>query len=201
MNNLLKTIFIATSLHFVHTAIFYKDNCIIKMQQKKQTTGKQKMTTKISIPILRTIDALLDTVYALFGLIIIDYITGVCLAVSEQKISSKIGTKGIAAKVLIVCLVALSYIVDTRILDSREKFSSAAEKIQGVHGRAEKQKICINNYSYRSFACSCNCNLIFHSTHEVSVLHVSCIDSHFALSCAAFLQFRQKKADTHKQAQ
>lgn len=82
------------------------------------------MTTKISIPILRTIDALLDTVYALFGLIIIDYITGVCLAVSEQKISSKIGTKGIAAKVLIVCLVALSYIVDTRILDSREKFSS-----------------------------------------------------------------------------
>lgn len=58
MNNLLKTIFIATSLHFVHTAIFYKDNCIIKMQQKKQTTGKQKMTTKISIPILRTIGAL-----------------------------------------------------------------------------------------------------------------------------------------------
>ena len=82
------------------------------------------MTTKISIPILRTIDALLDTVYALFGLIIIDYITGVCLAVSEQKISSKIGTKGLAAKVLIVCLVALSYIVDTWILHSGEKFSS-----------------------------------------------------------------------------
>lgn len=124
MNNLLKTIFIATSLHFVHTAIFYKDNCIIKMQQKKQTTGKQKMTTKISIPILRTIGALPDTVYSLFVLIIIDYITGVCLAVSEQKISSKIGTKGIAAKVLIVCFVTLSYIVDTWILDSREKFSS-----------------------------------------------------------------------------
>ena len=78
------------------------------------------MTTKISIPILRTIGALPDTVYALFVLIIIDYITGVCLAVSEQKISSKIGTKGIAAKVLIVCFVTLSYIVDTWILDSRE---------------------------------------------------------------------------------
>ena len=67
------------------------------------------MTTKISIPILRTIGALPDTVYALFVLIIIDYITGVCLAVSEQKISSKIGTKGIAAKVLIVCFVTLKF--------------------------------------------------------------------------------------------
>ena len=82
------------------------------------------MTTEIGIPILHTIGALPDTVYALFVLIIIDYITGVCLAVKEKKISSKIGAKGIAAKVLIVCLVALSYIVDTWILDSGEKFSS-----------------------------------------------------------------------------
>lgn len=48
----------------------------------------------------------------------------ICLAVKEKKISSKIGAKGIAAKVLIVCLVALSYIVDTWILDSGDKFSS-----------------------------------------------------------------------------
>ena len=75
------------------------------------------MTTEISIPILHTIGALPDIVYALFVLIIIDYITGVCLAVKEKKISSKIGAKGIAAKVL-------SYIVDTWILDSGEKFSS-----------------------------------------------------------------------------
>ena len=54
------------------------------------------MTTEISIPILHTIGALPDTVYALFVLIIIDYITGVCLAVKEKKISSKIGAKGIA---------------------------------------------------------------------------------------------------------
>ena len=62
--------------------------------------------------------------YALIAFVVIDYITGVCLAVKEKKISSKIGAKGIAAKVLIVCLVALSYIVDTWILDSGEKFSS-----------------------------------------------------------------------------
>ena len=60
------------------------------------------MTTEISIPILHTIGALPDTVNALFVLIIIDYITGVCLAVKEKKISSKIGAKGIAAKVLLL---------------------------------------------------------------------------------------------------
>lgn len=47
------------------------------------------MSTEISIPILHTIGALPDTVYALFVLIIIDYITGVCLAVKEKKISSR----------------------------------------------------------------------------------------------------------------
>lgn len=65
-----------------------------------------------------------DTFHVLLVLIVIDYITGVCLALKEKRISSKIGAKGIAAKVLIVCLVALSYIVDTWILDSGDKFSS-----------------------------------------------------------------------------
>ena len=65
-----------------------------------------------------------ETVYALLVLIVIDYVTGVCLAVKEKTASSKVGAKGIASKVLIVCLVALSYIVDTWILHSGEKFSS-----------------------------------------------------------------------------
>lgn len=65
-----------------------------------------------------------ETVYALLILIVIDYVTGVCLAVKEKTASSKVGAKGIASKVLIVCLVALSYIVDTWILHSGEKFSS-----------------------------------------------------------------------------
>lgn len=56
-----------------------------------------------------------DTFYVLLVLIVIDYITGVCLALKEKTTSSKIGAKGIASKVLIVCMVALSYIVDTSI--------------------------------------------------------------------------------------
>ena len=47
-----------------------------------------------------------ETVYALLVLIVIDYVTGVCLAVKEKTASSKVGAKGIASKVLIVCLVA-----------------------------------------------------------------------------------------------
>ena len=43
-----------------------------------------------------------DTFHVLLVLIVIDYITGVCLALKEKRISSKIGAKGIAAKVLIV---------------------------------------------------------------------------------------------------
>lgn len=65
-----------------------------------------------------------ETVYALLVLIVLDYVTGVCLAVKEKTASSKIGARGIASKVLIICLVALSYIVDTWILCSGEKFSS-----------------------------------------------------------------------------
>lgn len=65
-----------------------------------------------------------DTFYVLLVLIVIDYITGVCLALKEKTTSSKIGAKGIASKMLIVCMVALSYIVDTWILHSSEKFSS-----------------------------------------------------------------------------
>ena len=173
------------------------------------------MTTEISIPILHTIGALPGTVYALFVLIIIDYITGVCLAVKEKKISSKIGAKGIAAKVLIVCLVALSYIVDTWILDSGDKFSSitilfyCANEIISIFENVnhfglplpKKFKEYLTKLQLQVFACSCNCYLIFHSTHEVSIPHVSYIDSHSVSSCAAFLQSQQKKADTHKQVQ
>ena len=74
-----------------------------------------------------------ETVYALLILIVIDYVTGVCLAVKEKTASSKVGAKGIASKVLIVCLVALSYIVDTWILHSGEKFSSIISIFENVN--------------------------------------------------------------------
>lgn len=49
---------------------------------------------------------------ALILLVCIDYVTGVCVAVREKKLSSKIGAKGIAKKIMIFAMVGVSVIVD-----------------------------------------------------------------------------------------
>ena len=52
------------------------------------------------------------TLYALLVLVALDYITGICVAIREKKISSKVGAKGIASKVMVFAMVALSSIID-----------------------------------------------------------------------------------------
>lgn len=54
--------------------------------------------------------------YALIGFVALDYIAGVCVAIREKKLSSKIGAKGISRKVMIFVLVALSSIIDRFLL-------------------------------------------------------------------------------------
>lgn len=49
---------------------------------------------------------------ALILLVCLDYLTGVCVAVREKKLSSKIGSKGLSTKVMIFAMVGLSAIVD-----------------------------------------------------------------------------------------
>ena len=56
--------------------------------------------------------------YALILLIILDYLTGVCVAVHQKKLSSEIGAKGIAKKVGILILVSTTHIADTFLFDS-----------------------------------------------------------------------------------
>ena len=56
--------------------------------------------------------------YALITLVILDYITGICVAVKQGKLSSSIGAKGIARKVVIFSLVALSNILDNYFLNT-----------------------------------------------------------------------------------
>lgn len=53
---------------------------------------------------------------ALILLVCLDYITGICVAVREKKLSSKIGTKGLATKVMIFAMVGLSVIVDQLLI-------------------------------------------------------------------------------------
>ncbi len=54
--------------------------------------------------------------YVLITLVVIDYITGVMVAILEKKLSSEVGFRGICKKVLIFCLVAIGSVIDTRII-------------------------------------------------------------------------------------
>jgi len=54
--------------------------------------------------------------YALLVFVMIDYITGIMVAVLEKKLSSEVGFRGIFKKVLIFCFVAIGQIVDTELI-------------------------------------------------------------------------------------
>ena len=54
--------------------------------------------------------------YALIVFVVVDYITGVLCAVYDKKLSSEVGFKGIAKKVLIFVLVGIGNIIDVSIL-------------------------------------------------------------------------------------
>lgn len=53
--------------------------------------------------------------YALVAFVVIDYITGIMLAIIEKKVSSEVGAKGIFKKVLIFTLVGIGHIIDRQI--------------------------------------------------------------------------------------
>ena len=54
--------------------------------------------------------------YALIAFVVIDYITGVLAAIYTKQLSSEVGFKGIAKKVIIFLLVGIGNIIDMQIL-------------------------------------------------------------------------------------
>lgn len=54
--------------------------------------------------------------YALVAFVVINYITGVMVAVLEKKLSSSIGSKGIFKKVLIFTFMGIGHIIDFHII-------------------------------------------------------------------------------------
>lgn len=50
--------------------------------------------------------------HVLVILVILDYLSGICVAIHEKKLSSKVGSQGIAAKVMVFILVSISHIID-----------------------------------------------------------------------------------------
>ena len=55
---------------------------------------------------------------ALLVLIIADYITGVIVAVVKKQLSSEVGAKGIAKKILMLIVVAVANVLDVQIIGS-----------------------------------------------------------------------------------
>ena len=54
--------------------------------------------------------------YALVVFMVADYITGVMCAVSDKKLSSAVGFKGICRKVLILMLVGITNLLDVQVI-------------------------------------------------------------------------------------
>ena len=54
--------------------------------------------------------------YALITFMLLDYVSGVLVAIVQKELSSKVGFKGIAKKVIILALVAVGHIIDMHIL-------------------------------------------------------------------------------------
>ena len=55
-------------------------------------------------------------IYSLIAFVLIDYLTGVMAAIVDRQLSSEIGFKGIFKKVSIFILVAVGYIIDSKLL-------------------------------------------------------------------------------------
>mgnify|MGYP002791478666 CR=1 FL=1 len=55
-------------------------------------------------------------VYALLAFVVIDYVTGVMCAVADRNLSSEVGFRGIAKKVLVFLLVGVANILDVHVI-------------------------------------------------------------------------------------
>lgn len=57
-------------------------------------------------------------IYAMLVFVIADYVTGVMCAISDRRLSSEIGYKGIFKKVLIFVLIGIANLIDIYIIKS-----------------------------------------------------------------------------------
>lgn len=63
--------------------------------------------------------------YALIAFVVIDYLTGIMLAIIKKKLSSNVGFKGIFKKVMIFLMVAIGHTIDAYLIKSGGSIRSA----------------------------------------------------------------------------
>lgn len=64
--------------------------------------------------------------YVLILFMVLDYITGVCVAIQKKKLSSQIGTKGITKKFAIFIVIAFCHILDVYLTGTGSPLESVA---------------------------------------------------------------------------
>jgi len=74
---------------------------------------------------------------ALLLLVLLDYITGVCVAIQTKTLSSQIGAKGITKKVAMFVVIAFCHVLDTYLLQSE---TALAALIQRSHQHPGKRR-------------------------------------------------------------
>lgn len=65
-------------------------------------------------------------IYALVTFVVIDYITGIMVAITEKKLSSEVGFRGIFKKVLIFAMVGIGNIIDVQLINNGSAIRTAA---------------------------------------------------------------------------
>ena len=88
---------------------------------KKSNERVHKMETDMALSWLselgkRVFGSMDGLFYTLVAFVVIDYITGVCVAIHNKRLSSDVGAHGIAKKIAIFALVSLSSIIDRFLL-------------------------------------------------------------------------------------
>ena len=63
--------------------------------------------------------------YALLTFVVVDYLTGIMVAILEQRISSAVGFKGIFKKVLIFILVGIAHMIDFYLIGNGSAIRTA----------------------------------------------------------------------------
>lgn len=63
--------------------------------------------------------------YAIITFVVIDYVTGLMVAVLERKLSSEVGFRGIFKKVLIFIFVGIGNIIDTHLIGNGSAIRTA----------------------------------------------------------------------------
>ena len=64
--------------------------------------------------------------YTLIAFVVIDYITGVMCAITDHTLSSAVGFKGIARKILIFLMVGMANILDVNVIGTGSVLRTAA---------------------------------------------------------------------------